>query len=65
MSGFRKSGHKYSKVFLWNAWNVLTRMQRRRKKDKSCTLGDRADKITTGTKLLDIIHESYGFSGDI
>ena len=23
---------KYSKVFLWNAWNVLTMMQRRRKR---------------------------------
>ena len=24
---------KYSKVFLWNAWNVLTRMRRRKRTD--------------------------------
>ena len=28
---------KYSKMFLWNAWNVLMRMHRR-KKDKNMTL---------------------------
>ena len=33
---------KYSKVFLWNVWNVLTRMRRRKKKEKNdafCTSG--------------------------
>ena len=55
------------KVFLWNAWNVLTKMQRRtRKKDISFTSEvGRDDKITTSAKLLDIMHKPYGFSGNL
>ena len=64
---FRHDGkvwaEKYSKVFLWNAWNVLTRM-RRRKKLILYNRG-RDNQITTGAKLLDIKYEFYGFSGDL
>ena len=28
---------KYSMEFLWNPWNVLTRMRRRKKKNDFCT----------------------------
>ena len=47
---------KYSDVFLWNAWNVLTRMRRRKKCDTFCTYKDRDDKIATSAKLLDITY---------
>ena len=30
-----------------------------------CTFPGRENEITTIAKLLDIIHESYGFSGDL
>ena len=53
---------KYSKVFLWNVWNVLTRM--RRKMDILYIMA-RDDQIATDVKLLDIMHESYGFSADL
>ena len=47
-------------------WNVLTGMCRRKKKkfDTFCTLPGRNDQMIIGAKLLDIIYESYGFSGD-
>ena len=52
------------KVFLWNAWNVLTRMCRRRKNTFcSCVGGD--DQITTSAQLFDITYESYGFGADL
>ena len=41
---------KYSMVFLWNSWNDLTRMQR--KKDTYCTSGGSAVLIATGANLL-------------
>ena len=53
-------------VFLLNAWNVLSRIHRRKKekKDRSCTWY--VGTITaTSVKLLDIAHESYGFSTDL
>ena len=33
--------------------------------DGSCTSGGRANQIATGANLLDIMHESYGYSVDL
>ena len=55
---------KYLKVFLWNPWNVLTRMHRRKKRH-FCTYLRRDNQIATSAKLLDITYESYGFSADL
>ena len=55
---------KYSKVFLWNAWNILTRMQRR-KNDRLYTSRVGTIKISTRAKLLDIVHKPFGFNSDI
>ena len=49
---------RYSKVFVWNPWNVLMRMHRRKKNDISCTLLGRDKQIATSANLLDIIYES-------
>ena len=39
---------------------------KRRKKDRSGTyVGNRDNQITTSAKLFDIMHERYGFSGDL
>ena len=66
-ANFRLNGklyaEKYSKVFLWNPWNTLMRMQR--KKDRSCTLQVGPIKSLPCAKMLDITHESYGFSVDL
>ena len=53
-------------ALLWNPWNVLTRMDRRRKKenDTFCTSG-RDDQIATRTKLFNIKYKFYGFGGDL
>ena len=51
-----------------HGWNVLTRMQRRRKrnKDSSCaSQGARDNQIATNAKLLDFTQESYRFSADL
>ena len=55
---------KYSKVFMWNPWNVLIRMHRRKNKT-FCTSTGRDDQVATSAKLLDITYESYGFSSDL
>ena len=44
-----------------NAWNVLTRMQRR-KKGQILYITGRKDPFTTSAKLLNIMHESHGFN---
>ena len=73
-TSFRLHGEFYakkcSKVFLWNIWNLLTRIHRRKmkqetKNDAFCTPGSRDDQIATSAKLLDITHESYRFSADL
>ena len=35
------------------------------KYDAFCTSPSRDNQITTSAKLLDIIHKSYGFNGDL
>ena len=53
-------------AFLWNPWNVLTRMRRRRKKKGHFLyIGGRAVLIATGTKLLDTKYTFYGFNDDL
>ena len=37
----------------------------KKKRDRSCTLGSKDNQIATSVKLLDILYESYGFSGDL
>ena len=54
---------KYSMIFLWNPWKVLTRMHRRRKKDTF--IGGMAVLIAAGTKLLDTNYMIYGFIDDL
>ena len=49
---------KYSKVFPWNTWNVLTRMNRKNKKWQD-------DQSAISAKLVDIANEPYGFSADL
>ena len=56
--------NKYSMAFLWNLWNVLTRM-RRRKKGHFLHIGSRAVLIATGANLLDTKYEFYGFNDDL
>ena len=50
-------------AFLWNPWNILTRMRRR--KWHFLYIGDRADLIVTSTKLLDTKYTFYGFNDDL
>ena len=53
-------------VFLWNAWNVLSRIHRRKKKKGQILyMVCRNNQTGTSVKLLDIAHESYGFSTDL
>ena len=53
------------KIFLCNVWNILTRMQRR-KKGGFCTLpGGINCYHTVSATLLDIMHKSYGFGVDL
>ena len=58
-------GDEYSKVFLWNARNVLMRMHI--KKRQILHIVGRHNQIATSAsaKLLDIMYESYGFSSDL
>ena len=51
-------------IFLWNPWNVLKRMRRRKKKGHFLYIGGRAVLITTDTKLLDTKYAFYGFNDD-
>ena len=46
-------------VFLWNSWNALTKMGR--KKATFCTSG-RAVLIATSSNLLDTKYKFYGFN---
>ena len=55
---------KYSKVFLWNVWNVLTRILRRKHIQILYTTG-RGDQIATSAKLLDNMDDSNGFNADL
>ena len=54
---------KYSKLFLWNVWNVLM-YQEEKRTDDPVHVGSN-DQITTTAKLLDITHKSYGFNADL
>ena len=51
--------------FLWNRWNVLMRMHRRRRKRHFLYIGGKDDLIATNTILLNIKHEFFGFSGNL
>ena len=51
-------------AFLWNSWNVLTRM-RRRNKGHFLYIGGRAVLIATGANLLDTKYEFYGVNDDL
>ena len=53
------------KVLSWNAWNVLMRTQRRRKRTDPVHRRYRNNQIATSAILLDIMHESYGFNADL
>ena len=44
---------------------VMLKMLNQKYKDGYCTLISRENQITTSTKLLNVIHKSYGFSGDL
>ena len=53
-------------AFLWNPWNVLTRMRRRRRKKMTLSVhAGRDDLIATNATLLNIKYELYGFNGDL
>ena len=56
-------------AFLWNPWNVLTRMRRRRKKKKEKNytfyIAGRDDQIATSTRLLSMKYEFYRFGADL
>ena len=54
-------------AFLWNSWNVLTRMRKRKRKKKGHFLyiGGRAILIATGANLLDTKYGFYGFNDDL
>ena len=51
-------------AFLWNLWNVLTRM-RGRKNGHFLYIGGWAVLIATGANLLDTKYEYYGFNDDL
>ena len=53
------------RYFCGNAWNVLTRMRRKKKIGHFLYIGDRDNQIATQAKLLNIKYEFYGFSGDL
>ena len=53
------SSEKFSKVFLWNAWNVLTGMHRRKR--TLSVYQSRDDQIAIGAKLFDTRYKLYGF----
>ena len=46
---------------MWNVWNVLTRMQRRKR--ILLYIGIKDDQATTSTKFLSIEYKFYGSSG--
>ena len=57
---------KYSMEFLWNSWNVLTRIhKKKRKKGHFLYIGGRAILIATGSHLLDTKYLFYGFNDDL
>ena len=55
---------KNSKGFAWNPWNVLTRMQRRRRKGHLMYIHACDAKITTDTKSLDSPYAYHVSNGD-
>ena len=56
---------KYLKVCLWNPWNVLTRMCRRKKEKTMLPIHPQVGTIKLLLiKKLDITSKSYGFSAD-
>ena len=40
-------------------------VQKKKKKEQILCIAGRDDQITTSAKLLDIMHESYGFNSDL
>ena len=56
---------KYPMECLWNLYNALTRMRRRRKKEKDtlCTLRGLTIEMTTNAKSLDIWYGDYCLNG--
>ena len=51
-------------AILWNLWNVLMRM-RRKKKRHFLYLGGKGVLIATGSNLLDTKYVFYGFNDDL
>ena len=51
------------KVLLWNAWNVLTRLQSGIGQILYIEVGD--NQIATSAKLLDVKYKFCGFSDDL
>ena len=52
-------------AFLWNSWNVVTRMRRRKEKGHLLYIGGRTVLIATGANLLDTKYEFYGCNDDL
>ena len=53
-------------IFLWNSWNGLTKMRRKKKKEKTLSVHwGKAVLIATGSNLLDTKYEFYGFNNDL
>ena len=53
-------------AFLWNSWNVLTRIRRKKKKKGNFLyIKGRVILITTGTNMLDTKYKFYGFNDDL
>ena len=53
-------------ALLWNSWNVLMRMcRRKRKKEHFPYIGGRAVLIANGASLLDTKYEIYEFNYDL
>ena len=49
---------------MWNPWNILRRM-RRKKKGQILYIASRYNQISTSAKLLNVTHKSYGFNADL
>ena len=60
----KPKAEKCSKVFQWNTWNVLNE-DANKKTLNFLYIRGRDDQIATSAKLLDTMHKSYGFSGDL
>ena len=54
------------KLYFCGMNGISLRQCEEKKKDRSCIyIGNRDNQIATSAKLLDVMHESYGFSGDL